>query len=368
MVVLVAGKRQAEALDGIGDEAGRQIVLDGMEGLEHGRHVVTGEVGHHRLQAGIVVGGEEGGDAREMPEIALEMSAPAFAALEHQRRIERVRAGIDPLAQRHAVGPGKGRFELLAVFQRDDAPAHGAEQRIDAAEQPVADHGIEALAVVVDHPPEVADIVLPAFEHGLEDIALIELGIAHHRHHPAGRQGLRQQAFEPNVILHQRREAGERDAEADGAGGEIDVAAILGPGRVGLRAAQRPERLQLGQRLPAQQVFEGVIDRAGMRLHRDPVLRPQHVEIERGHQGHHGGARGLMAANLEPVAARTQVVGVVDHPGGEPQHLALQRLQQGEPVGFGLSGRSGWGGRQCGPGRGCGHTGLLSGPTVRLTL
>ena len=40
-----------------------------------------------------------------------------------------------------------------------------------------------------------------------------------------------------------------------------------------------------------------------MRLHRDAVLRAQHVEIERGHDGGERGARGLMAADLQTVAS-----------------------------------------------------------------
>jgi hypothetical protein len=31
-----------------------------------------------------------------------------------------------------------------------------------------------------------------------------------------------------------------------------------------------------------------------------------------------------MTANLEPVAVLPQVIGVVDHPCGEPEHLALE--------------------------------------------
>src|SRR6185437_5076209 len=96
---------------------------------------------------------EEGADARQMAEIALEMPAPALAALEHQRRIERIGAAVDPVAQRAAIGPGERRLETLAVFERDDAPSHRVEQGVDAAEQAVAHHRIEALAVVVDHPP-----------------------------------------------------------------------------------------------------------------------------------------------------------------------------------------------------------------------
>ena len=113
--------------------------------------------------------------------------APARAALEDQRRVERVGAVVDPLPQMLAVGLGEGRLQELAVLQGDDAPADQLEHLADAAEQPVVDDAVEALAVVVDHPPEVPHVVLPAFEQRLEDVALVELGVADERHHAAGR-------------------------------------------------------------------------------------------------------------------------------------------------------------------------------------
>ena len=38
-----------------------------------------------------------------------------------------------------------------------------------------------------------------------------------------------------------------------------------------------------------------------------------------------------MPAHLQPVAVGAEVVGVVDHPGREPQQLAFQLVQQREP-------------------------------------
>ena len=46
MVVLVALERQADALDGVGDEADRAIMVDGFEGLTHAGHVMAAEIGH----------------------------------------------------------------------------------------------------------------------------------------------------------------------------------------------------------------------------------------------------------------------------------------------------------------------------------
>ena len=113
--------------------------------------------------------------------------APGRAALEDQRRVERVGAVVDPVPQVLAAGLGERRLQQLAVLQRDDPPADQLEHLVDAAEQPVVHDAVEALAVVVDHPPEVPDVVLPAFEQRLEDVALVELGVADQRDHAAGR-------------------------------------------------------------------------------------------------------------------------------------------------------------------------------------
>ena len=48
MVVLVALERQADTLDGIGDEADGAVVVDRLESLDHGGHVVAAEIGHQR--------------------------------------------------------------------------------------------------------------------------------------------------------------------------------------------------------------------------------------------------------------------------------------------------------------------------------
>src|SRR5882757_8186171 len=60
----MAGEGQALALDGVGDEAGRLVVVDAFEGVKHGLHVVAGEVGHQPMQVGIVVLLEDAADAR----------------------------------------------------------------------------------------------------------------------------------------------------------------------------------------------------------------------------------------------------------------------------------------------------------------
>ena len=46
---------------------------------------------------------------------------------------------------------------------------------------------VEALAIIVDDPPGIAQAMLPAFLQAFIDIAFVKLRVAHQRHHAAGR-------------------------------------------------------------------------------------------------------------------------------------------------------------------------------------
>src|SRR5918994_2170500 len=167
-----------------------------------------------------------------------------------------------------------------AVFERHHLPAEGAEDRLEAVVQALAHDGVEALAVVINHPPGVAHALLPALEQRLEDVALVHLGVADEGDHATLRAVLRPAAG-LHVILDEAGEERLRDAEADRARREIDVVRVLGARGVGLRALVAAEGLELVPALVAEEVLDGVEDRARMGLHRDPILRPQRGEIER---------------------------------------------------------------------------------------
>ena len=263
------------------------------------------------------------------PISSLQPLAPRRAALEHQRRVERVGAGVDPLLELFAARLAERGLLQRAVLQDHHVPAEILEELLVALPQALAHHGVEALPVVVDDPPAIAQALLPAFEQRLEDVALVELGVADQRDHAAFGT-IRSPAVRAHVILRQRGEQRLRDAEADRAGGEIDVVGVLGARGIGLRALVAAEVLELLARLLAEQVLDGVEVRRGVRLHRDAVLRPQHVEIERRHDGGERGGRRLMAADLDAVLALAQVVGVVDGPARQPEHLAFEFAQDGE--------------------------------------
>ena len=136
-----------------------------------------------------------------------------------------------------------------------------------------------------------------------------------------------------DIVLHQRGEQRLGDAEPDRAGGEVDVVGVLGARGIALRALVAAKVLELLPGLAAEQILDGVIDRARMRLDRDPILRTQRAEIERGHDGGERRRGGLMAADLQAVGALAQVIGVVDGPARKPQDLFFELAEDAKLVG-----------------------------------
>jgi hypothetical protein len=135
VVVLVAGERQAVALHGVGDEAARAVVVHAAERVEHGLQVVAAEVGHQLVEGAVVVAVQDRADGGVAAEVALQVRAPGGAALEGERAVEVVRAGVDPVAQGLAAGPGEGGLQPLAVLDGDDLPADRGEELLDLREQ-----------------------------------------------------------------------------------------------------------------------------------------------------------------------------------------------------------------------------------------
>ena len=107
--------------------------------------------------------------------------------------------------------------------------------------------------------------------------------------------------LQPQIVLRDRGEQRSSPTpEPDRAGREIDDRRRpwCARDRTARRRSAR-KRSSLSRRLAAEQILDGVEHRAGVRLDRDPVLRPQHVEIERRHHRRDRGARRLVAADLQ---------------------------------------------------------------------
>src|SRR5690606_22412871 len=146
-------------------EAHRTVMLArSLEGIEQRRQVVAAEIAHECCKFFVAAALDQTRDVALVANVVEQTLAPGSTALEGQRRIELVRAGVDPLAQLLASELGKGRLLQLAVLENDDVPTEIAEDRLEARPQALAHHRIEALAVVVNHPPRVTQAVLPALQ------------------------------------------------------------------------------------------------------------------------------------------------------------------------------------------------------------
>ncbi len=282
MIVLVALERQTDALDGVGDETNRPIMIDRLERSQHARHVVAAEIRHQRQQFIIAAFFDQFRHSPLIADVVEEMFAECGPTLKAQGCVHLVRAAIDPFAQRLAARLGERRLHQLAVFHDHHIPAEIAEHGLELFPKSFADHRIKTLAVVVDHPPGIAQTLLPAFQQRLEDVAFVEFGVANQRDHAAFRPILHP-AVRLDVILHQRREQRLRHAEADRAGGEIHVVDVLGARGIGLRTLEAAEILQLVAGLLAEQILDRVKHRTGVWLHRHAIFRLQHTEIQRRH-------------------------------------------------------------------------------------
>src|SRR4029079_18955109 len=74
-----------------------------------------------------------------------------------------------------------GGLESAAVLALQHLPAAGLEQRLELGGADTGDNAVEALAIEVDDPEDVAETLDVILEDGLPDVALVELGVAHQR-------------------------------------------------------------------------------------------------------------------------------------------------------------------------------------------
>ena len=211
VVVLVALERQPVALDGVGDEAHRLVRRRVVERLQdrlagRGRRDWSSAAPSAASSCRRTMASVSGW----IGEVLLELPPPGGAALEHQRRVEHVGAVVDPLlagARRRARR--RPRCSSLPYLSSTTFQPRFSNSAGHLHEQPVRDHRVEALAVVVDDPPAVPEAVLPVFEQGLVDVALVELGIAHQRDH-AALGPVAAPALGVHVVLHEAGKAGRR--------------------------------------------------------------------------------------------------------------------------------------------------------------
>src|SRR5262249_44206645 len=218
---------------------------------------MAAEIVHQGGQLVVAAALDKRADRTLIADLVVKPLAPRRSALKHQGRIKLVRTVIDPAAQNVAARFGKCRLLQRAVFEQNHVPAEIAKQILITLPQSLADDSVETLPVIIDDPPAIAQTLLPAFEHGFKDVALIEFGIAEESNHAAF--GPRQTpAMGPHIILRQGRKQRLSNAKSDRAGREVDVIGVLGPRRIGLRAFIAAKRFELVPGLAPEQVLDRV--------------------------------------------------------------------------------------------------------------
>src|SRR3546814_486495 len=99
-------------------------------------------------------------------------------------------------------------------LEGNHAPSAGRKKIVEAAEHAVRRRCIQGLAIIVDDPPAIADIVLVSLNQALVDIALIELSVAHECDHAASFR-IAEVPMRDEIILHDACKGGDRNAEPD---------------------------------------------------------------------------------------------------------------------------------------------------------
>ncbi len=180
MIVLMAAEREAKPLGRVSDYEFRNIGDGGLrERLQQRFHAVAAELCHHQLKRLVIHTGYERERFRLARQVFFELFAPGRAAFISERRVQVVSRGLDPATQCRAARAGKGFALTCPVFQGHHFPACGLEDVVEPVEHALMRGRIEALAVIVDNPPGVADIVLVTLDQGFIDIALVQLRVAH---------------------------------------------------------------------------------------------------------------------------------------------------------------------------------------------
>src|SRR5262249_33286064 len=123
VIVLVAGKGQAMALDRVADKAGGLLVMGLGECLDEVRQVVDSEIGHQLFQLLIRAGIDQPRYRSLVADVVEQLPTPGSAPLEDQLRIPLIVTVVDPGAQPFAAQLFERLLESRAVFQDLDMPA-----------------------------------------------------------------------------------------------------------------------------------------------------------------------------------------------------------------------------------------------------
>ena len=293
----IENRREIVAAD-VGDERGQRVVGHvGQRTVERGIVRAVGRR-HERLAHG----------ARRQAQQAL-----IFAARHH----------LESLLQPIAAGPSECGLEPSAPAQFTHAPTVGAEEVAELTRAAVGHDAIQALAVHVDDPQNVTETGERLLGERFPHVALVQLRVANHHDEALGRA---RSTVVDQIARGQRAERRHDRAQTHRPRRQIDDLGILSAARIRLQTAELSQRRQPRTIESAAQELDRVERRRRVRFRGDDVARPQRLEVERGEETDDGGGRGLVTPHFDSVGAGPRVR-VVHHPRGQPQHAALDGLE-----------------------------------------
>src|SRR5690606_16737733 len=113
-----------------------------------------------------------------------------------------------------------------AVFYTDYIPAKRIKNFLNTCKEPFPHNAIKRLAIIINNPPAVAQVIFPAFLQGFINITFVKLRITDKSNHAAGIE-----VFSPLLIqdkvLNNGSKSSYRDTKPDGSGGKIHIINIL---------------------------------------------------------------------------------------------------------------------------------------------
>ena len=200
-----------------------------------------------RTAAGSCVVGDAGqqlGDAggvRAARRAAGPAARPAVAA--QQPLVLGVGHVVDPVAQRGAARPGEQLLQQPAVLDREHLPAGRREHALQPAAPHVGHHPVQRLPVEVHDPDDLAQLGHVGSRTASQTAPSSSSASPTSEY---CRPGPRAAEVPGDVPAGQRTPDRRGRADADRAGGVVDRVRVLGPARVALQPAERPQRRQVG--------------------------------------------------------------------------------------------------------------------------
>ena len=316
--------RKAPALDGKGEDHRRAlgVSVGALERSDHVAEVVTAKIANQSRQRCVLVGLEDAGKRLAIAggRVVNDERADLCTALAQQTLVLGVRHAIDAALQRLATRQGEGFAEARTVLDDLDLPTVIAEDVGKFLRAHTGNHAVEALTIEIDDPGQLPESACGRIGQCLPDVALIQLGIAEERHEPTAGRDIE---VCTHVAVDDTGEERCSGTKTNRPSREIDRIGVLRARGIGLQATKIAQLRQVVAIEAPEQIVDRMQHRRGVRLDGYPIAGLQPVEVERGHRRHHRGRRSLVATDLERVARRPLVVGVVDHARREPEHAAL---------------------------------------------